>query len=75
MNILPLFSVPVFQQFSDAQLAKIADVLEEVHISNYLHVYFTWSIVSQDFYEDGEYIIRQGWSGDAFFIINEGAVS
>ncbi|XP_065911725.1 cGMP-dependent protein kinase 1-like isoform X3 [Dysidea avara] len=51
-----LKSVPVFQQFSDTQLAKIADVLEE------------------DFYEDGEYIIRQGWAGDAFFIINEGAV-
>ena len=29
---LNAYSVPVFQQFSDTQLAKIADVLEEVHI-------------------------------------------
>ena len=31
--------------------------------------------MNQDFFEDGEYIIRQGWAGDAFYIINEGTVS
>ena len=35
------------------------------------HMYF----MNQDFFEDGEYIIRQGWAGDAFYIINEGTVS
>ena len=64
----------MFQQFSDPQLAKIADVLEEVLI-HYLCLLTAIIIMNQDFYEDGEYIIRQGWSGDAFFIINEGSVS
>lgn len=68
-----IFSVPVFQQFSDPQLAKIADVLEEVCINKVL-TYISTHILDQDFYEDGEYIIRQGWAGDAFFIINEGQV-
>ena len=71
--LLHLCSVPVFQQFSEPQLAKIADVLEEVLI--YVICVFCLCFLSQDFYEDGEYIIRQGWAGDAFFIINEGTVS
>lgn len=29
----------------------------------------------QDFFDNDEYIIRQGWAGDAFYIINEGSVS
>lgn len=41
---------------------------------DYLYIIYI-CVLSQDFYEDGEYIIRQGWAGDAFFIINEGSVS
>ena len=63
----------MFHQFSDPQLAKIADVLEEVKTLRYF-VYFAY-ILNQDFYEDEEYIIRQGWSGNVFFIINHGSVS
>ena len=30
---------------------------------------------TQDFYQEGEYIIHQGGIGDTFFIINVGSVS
>ena len=35
---------------------------------------YTW-LSSQDYYSKGEYILRQGSTGDTFFIINAGAVS
>lgn len=32
-------------------------------------------ICEQDFFHEGEYIIREGCTGDSFFIINKGEVS
>eukprot|EP00731_Ephydatia_muelleri_P017650 Em0010g748a len=53
---LLILSISLFQNFSDGELLKIADVLQE------------------EYYHSGEYIIRQGSTGDTFFIINEGTV-
>ncbi|KAJ8919915.1 hypothetical protein NQ315_006444 [Exocentrus adspersus] len=55
-NINFLKSVPLLQNRSTEELAKIADVLEV------------------EFYPAGAYIIRQGASGDSFFILSSGSV-
>ena len=54
--------------------------------STYIHIYvyillytctqgMSLLCTTQDFYQEGEYIIHQGGIGDTFFIINVGSVS
>ena len=75
-------SVPQLRNLSDRDLMKLADVLQEVRRSKMGWGGGTtvWRTVSplislmQDYYQEGEYIIRQGATGDNFFIISDGTV-
>ncbi|KAL6427876.1 hypothetical protein ACFW04_008364 [Cataglyphis niger] len=60
-----LKSVPIFKNLPEETLIKISDVLEEVS-----HFFFS----KYTFYNNGDYIIRQGARGDTFFIISRGQV-
>ena len=60
-----------------------------IYIRMYIHIIYTYiytcipvhkvcmslPCTTQDFYQEGEYIIHQGGIGDTFFIINVGSVS
>ena len=38
------------------------------------HVHWCLRVLSQDFYEADQYIVREGAAGDTFYIINKGEV-
>lgn len=76
-NVNFLRSVPLLKHLSNNLLAKIADVLEVVRsIVRRSYRIFVVNICfsKQEFYPAGAYIIRQGASGDTFFLISQGTV-
>lgn len=74
-NVKFLRSVPLLKNLSHNLLAKIADVLELVKLI-FLDkdFFFHFCFLQKEFFPAGTYIIRQGASGDTFFLISQGTV-
>ncbi|XP_039477055.1 cGMP-dependent protein kinase 1 isoform X1 [Oreochromis aureus] len=70
-----LSSIPFLQSLPADVLMKMSDLMEEVHLKLFnCEAHWCIQLMDETHYADGDYIIRQGATGDTFYIISKGQV-